>query len=82
MLLFVAIMVTLTGTIFKRISNFAQNRIEIYTIYPALINMVSSVGSVVGSTANTKLALAYLHHLSPQLRITQKTLQPRGRPHY
>jgi mgtE-like transporter len=60
MLLFVALMVTLTGTIFKGISNFAENRKEIYTIYPALINMVSNVGSVVGSTANTKLALGLL----------------------
>jgi mgtE-like transporter len=60
MLMFVSVMVTLTGTIFKGISNFAQNRKEIYTIYPALINMVSSVGSVVGSTANTKLALGLL----------------------
>ncbi len=46
--------------IFKGISNFAANRKEIYTIYPALINMVSNVGSVVGSTANTKLALGLL----------------------
>ena len=60
MLMIVSVMVTLTGTIFKGISNFAQNRKEIYTIYPALINMVSSVGSVVGSTANTKLALGVL----------------------
>ena len=60
MLLFVALMVTLTGTIFRGISNFAENRKEIYTIYPALINMVSNVGSVVGSTANTKLALGLL----------------------
>ena len=60
MLMLVAILVTLTGTIFKGISNFAANRKEIYTIYPALINMVSNVGSVVGSTANTKLALGVL----------------------
>lgn len=60
MLLFVSIMLTLTGTIFRGISNFAENRKEIYTIYPALINMVSNVGSVVGSTANTKLALGLL----------------------
>jgi mgtE-like transporter len=60
MLMLVAMLVTLTGTIFKGISNFAANRKEIYTIYPALINMVSNVGSVVGSTANTKLALGIL----------------------
>src|SRR5208283_5113928 len=45
---------------FKGISNTAKNQKEIYTIYPALTNMVSNVGSVVGSTANTKLALGLL----------------------
>ena len=60
MLMVVAILVTLTGTIFKGISKLAADRKEIYTIYPALINMVSNVGSVVGSTANTKLALGLL----------------------
>ncbi len=60
MLMVVAVLVALTGTIFKGINSFAQDRKEIYIIYPALINMVSSVGSVVGSTANTKLALGLL----------------------
>ncbi len=60
MLMFVALILTLTGTIFKGIDRVAENRKEIYTIYPALINMVSNVGSVVGSTANTKLSLGLL----------------------
>ncbi len=60
MLLVVSILVTLTGTIFKGISKFAANRKEIYTIYPALILLVSNVGSVVGSTLNTKLALGLI----------------------
>ncbi len=60
MLMFVSVILTLTGTVFKGISNAAKNQKEIYTIYPALINMVSNVGSVVGSTANTKLALGLL----------------------
>lgn len=60
MLMFVALMVTLTGTIFRGISSFAEDRKEIYTIYPALINTVSNAGSIVGSTANTKLALGLL----------------------
>jgi len=60
MLMFVALILTLTGTVFKGIARVAENRREIYTIYPALINMVSNVGSVVGSTANTKLALGLL----------------------
>ncbi len=60
MLMAVALILTLTGTIFKGISRLAENQKEVYTIYPALINMVSDVGSVVGSTANTKLALGLL----------------------
>ena len=60
MMVFFSLMVTITGTIFRSISNFAADRREIYTIYPALINMVSDVGSVVGSTATTKLALGLL----------------------
>jgi mgtE-like transporter len=60
MMLFVAFILTITGVVFKNITDFALDRKEIYTIYPALINMVSDVGSVVGSTANTKLALGLL----------------------
>jgi mgtE-like transporter len=60
MMVFVSLMLTITGTIFRGISNFAADRREIFTIYPALINMVSDVGSVVGSTATTKLALGLL----------------------
>ncbi len=60
MMVFFSLMVTITGTIFRSISSFAADRREIYTIYPALINMVSDVGSVVGSTATTKLALGLL----------------------
>ena len=60
MMVFVALMVTITGTIFRQISIFAGERKEIYTIYPVLINLVSAVGLVVGSTASTKLALGLL----------------------
>ncbi len=74
MLLIVAILVTLTGTIFKGISNLAANRKEIYTIYPALINMVSNVGSVVGSTANTKLALGLLKPSFSSIRNHAKNI--------
>lgn len=60
MLIVVAILVTITGTIFRGINRFALERKEIYIIYPALINMAGNVGSVVGSTANTTLALGLL----------------------
>ena len=65
MMMLVAVIVTLTGTIFGGLTRFAQKEIvtivpALLTAYPALINNISNVGSVVGSTANTKLALGLL----------------------
>jgi len=60
MLLFVAFIVNITGTVLKRISIIVENRREVYTVYPALIDLVGDVGSVVGSTSTTKLALGLL----------------------
>ena len=59
-LMIVAVIVNVTGTFLKGISRFANARIEFYTVYPALIGLVSDVGAVVGSTATTKLALGML----------------------
>jgi mgtE-like transporter len=59
-MVFVAFIVNVTGTVLKGISEVVENRKEIYTVYPALIDMVGDVGSVVGSTATTKLALGLL----------------------
>ena len=59
-MIFVAFIVNVTGTVLKRISVIVEGRKEIYTVYPALIDMVGDVGSVVGSTATTKLALGLL----------------------
>jgi mgtE-like transporter len=60
MMVFFSFMITITGTFFRSISDFVADRREIYIIYPALINLVGDVGSVVGSTATTKLALGLL----------------------
>jgi len=65
MMMLVAVIVTLTGTIFGGLTKFTQKEIvtivpALLTAYPALINNISNVGSVVGSTANTKLALGLL----------------------
>ncbi len=59
-LVFVAVIVNITGTILNRISTVVEGRKEIYTVYPALIDTIGDVGSVVGSTATTKLALGLL----------------------
>jgi mgtE-like transporter len=59
-MLLVAFMVNITGTVLKGIANLADGRREIYTVYPAMIDMMGDVGLVVGSTATTKLALGVL----------------------
>jgi len=59
-MLFVAFMVNITGTVLKGISILASARREIYTIYPAIIDMMGDIGVVVGSAATTKLALGVL----------------------
>jgi len=59
-MLLVAFMVNVTGTLLNGIGNLVPDREEIYTVYPALIGMIGNVGSVVGSTATTKLALGLL----------------------
>ena len=59
-MVFVVFIVNVTGTILKQISTIIEGRREIYTVYPAIIDLVGDVGSVVGSTATTKLALGFL----------------------
>jgi len=59
-MLLVAFMVNITGTILKGISNLVSGRKEIYTVYPAIIDMMGDVGLVIGTAATTKLALGML----------------------
>jgi len=59
-LLIVAFIVNLTGTFLDKISVIVKSRKEIYTVYPALIDAVGDVGSVVGSIATTRLALGLI----------------------
>jgi len=59
-MLIVAFVVNVTGTVLKQISYFVAERKEVFTVYPALIDTIGDIGSVVGSTATTKLALGLL----------------------
>ena len=60
-MLIVAFIVNTTGIVLKGISSFVKHRRGILmTIYPVLMNMIGDVGSIVGSTATTKLALGLL----------------------
>jgi len=53
----VTLIVNLTGNLLGRISEIIGKRLEIYVLYPALIDTIGDVGSIVGSTTTTKLAL-------------------------
>lgn len=56
-LVLVSFIVSVTGSVLSKISEVAGSRREIYVVYPALIDTMGDVGSIVGSTATTKLAL-------------------------
>jgi len=56
-LVLVSFIVSVTGSVLSKISEVAGSRREIYMVYPALIDTMGDVGSIVGSTATTKLAL-------------------------
>ena len=67
-LLIIAIIVNVTGTILKEISETIGSKKEVYIVYPALIDTVGDVGSVVGSTATTKLVLGLLNPVFSSIR--------------
>jgi mgtE-like transporter len=59
-MLLVAFMVNITGTLLKGISYLAGDRREIYTVYPAMIDMMGDASLVVASAATVKLTLGVL----------------------
>jgi mgtE-like transporter len=73
-MLLVAFVVNVTGTVLKQISYFVADRKEVFTVYPALIDTVGDVGSVVGSTATTKLALGLLTPSLSSMRSHAKNI--------
>jgi mgtE-like transporter len=73
-MLLVAFVVNVTGTVLKQISYFVADRKEIFTVYPALIDTIGDVGSVVGSTATTKLALGLLTPSLASMRSHAKNI--------
>jgi mgtE-like transporter len=59
-MLLVAFMVNITGTFLKGISDLVGGQRTIYTMYPAMIDMIGDAGLVVGSVATVKLTLGIL----------------------
>ena len=59
-LVIVTMIVNVTGTALNRITEVIGKRPEVFMIYPALIDTVGDVGSIIGSTATTKMALGVM----------------------
>jgi mgtE-like transporter len=73
-MLIVAFVVNITGTVLQQIYHFVSDRKEVITVYPALIDTIGDVGSVVGSTATTKLALGLLTPSLASMRSHAKNI--------
>jgi len=56
----ISVIVNVTGTALSGIIGTIGKRPEVFMIYPALIDTVGDVGSIIGSTATTKMALGVL----------------------
>ncbi len=64
--LFVSLIVAVTGNFLVRVEGVVRGMPEIYVIYPALLTMVGDFGSIVGSIATTRLAIGTSR---PSLRL-------------
>ncbi|MHA1838927.1 MAG: magnesium transporter [Candidatus Ranarchaeia archaeon] len=56
----VAFFVNFTGRVLMGIAHRIQNTPVIYLLYPAILNLVGSVGAIVGSTSTTKFSTGEL----------------------
>ena len=59
-LVFVTLIVNVTGSFLAKIGGVTGNGKMIYAVYPAIITTVGGVGSIIGSIATTKLALGLI----------------------
>ncbi len=66
-LMFVTVIVNITGSLLNRIGGMTNGQ-KIYSIYPALIATIGGVGSIIGSTATTKLALGLIDPLFSSIK--------------
>jgi len=59
-LVLVTTIVSVSGLALQSVNEIIGRRPEVYIVYPALIDTMGDVGSIVGSTATTKIALGSL----------------------
>lgn len=67
-LVFVTLIVNVTGSFLTKISGLTGNLKAIIAVYPATITTVGGVGSIIGSTATTKLALGVTTPSFPSIK--------------
>jgi len=68
-LVVVSFIVNVTGSLLENLMLKIGHRPEIYVVYPALIDTVGDVGSIVGSTASTKIAQGLLNPSFSNIRM-------------
>ncbi|NIP67356.1 hypothetical protein GWN63_04770 [Candidatus Bathyarchaeota archaeon] len=73
-LVFVVLIVNITGSLLGQIRDIVGASPQIYVIYPALISSVGSMGSIVGSTATTKLALGSIEPSFPSIKYHKREI--------
>jgi mgtE-like transporter len=65
--MFVTLFVNITGSLLNRIGRTTNGQ-KIYSVYPAIIATIGGVGSIIGSTATTKLALGLINPLFSSIK--------------
>jgi len=71
-LIVVAFIVNVTGTFLSKISAIIEEKRELYMVYPAFIDMIGDVGSVVGSVSTTRLALGLINPAFKSIMMVKK----------
>jgi len=67
----VTIIASVTGNFLGKVSQLIGSRPDIYVVYPALIDTMGDIGSIVGSTTTTKLALGTV---DPSLKSIKRNI--------
>ncbi|RLI41795.1 hypothetical protein DRO64_07075, partial [Candidatus Bathyarchaeota archaeon] len=74
-IIIVTFIVNLTGGLLRGISGLIEGRSEIYVLYPALMDMIGDIGSIIGSITTTRLALGTI---DSSLRSIHESLPEMG----
>jgi mgtE-like transporter len=65
---------TINGLALKSVRRDVEKHPSILIVYPALMNTLGNIGSIIGSTETTKLALGYIKSFGQVLKDTVRSL--------